>query len=844
MRRNRVCLCAVSCLALAPALHAPAEPPARTDLYGDPLPAGALARFGTIYLKADFNKLAFREDGREFYSWKGSGLLRVHDAATGKVLRAFLLPAAGHSGFHFSARGRFLTAGVDRGVADPAAKALTVWETTTGKLRRRIEAPAGDAFDAWGAPLHDGRTLVTCELRSGAVRLWDIESGTNRLVRKASEAVYGIALSPDGKRLFVRTQDTFQCWATADGQELWQTPTAGGGYLVVAPDGRALLTREMVVGATLVRFLDPATGKPHPKLRHPPKALGWPQWGADSGTLLIPQWNAKVVQVWDLEAGKERSRLPWAYGAIAMSPTGDSLLGEGPGLQRWDLRTGKPLYPSTADRGNVTAVEDLVWSPDGKHLISVGRDGSIYFWDVETSRPIHVLRDADGARLAFTPDGNRLIVGTNDGTLLVCDPTSGKVLNRQKLENMPDLFWGLHGMKLCDRGRLLLNGGHKGLSVRAWSLGPGGVTGAWDTATGKRLWLRTAEGVEGLIGLSPDGRLGVDWNLSLREVQSGRFVGALGETDGRSKATNHKTEFSQDGGLIATHTSRLANAKDSDSWEDAGIEVWERATRRLVRVIPLKGWMLPFAPDGRRLATLGQGEVWVRDVARGRELLHLRAPGDVSYWHGTRLAFAPNGQTLALATEDGSILLWNVPARAPAALPVLGADEVRQAWKNLGDADPAKAFAAVADLADRPGQAVALLKERIHPVAPTPTEEVRRLVAALDDEDFQAREAADRKLAVLGPVARPVLREALGKRPSEEVRKRLERLLDEQRPPSEDVLRGQRAVRVLAWAGTTEARDFLGVLGSGDPAAPLTQEAAAALRQLGPRPSGGDPRRR
>jgi hypothetical protein len=77
-----------------------------------------------------------------------------------------------------------------------------------------------------------------------------------------------------------------------------------------------------------------------------------------------------------------------------------------------------------------------------------------------------------------------------------------------------------------------------------------------------------------------------------------------------------------------------------------------------------------------------------------------------------------------------------------------------------------------------------------------------------------------------------MLREALGQRPSAEARRRLESLLDESRSPPADILRSHRAVRALEWAGTTEARDLLRVLASGDPAAPLTQEAKAAFHRL------------
>jgi WD40 repeat protein len=561
--------------------------------------------------------------------------------------------------------------------------------------------------------------------------------------------------------------------------------------------------------------------------------------------LLIKQRDAEVVQVWDLETGKERGRFPCDYGCIAMSPDGNSLAGGHQGLQRWDLRTGKPLYPSTADCGHAEQAEDLACSPDGKFLVSADPDGSVYFWDMRTSRLIRVVRQVGCKRLAFTPDGTRLIAGTRDDTLLVCDPASGRVLDRPKLEGLQKHFAGMWGMDLClcEGGKLILNGSRIGLSVRAWSHGPGGETAAWDLKTGKRLWLRSVERTDGLTGISPDGRLGVAWDLSLREPESGRKVGSLGGKDWGDRVANHRTHFSPDGALIVTLANRLTDPNDYVSWDKGACEVWERATCRLVRRLPQAWWSLSFTPDGRRLVALDDSELLVWDVARGTELLHLRAPGDAAHWNGRRLTLAPSGRAAAMAAQDGSILLWEIPAVARPVPALLTADGLRRAWEGLGSADPGRAFVAVADLADRPGQGMTLLKDRVRPVAVRSEEQVRRLVAAFDDDAFDAREAAERDLAALGPRVWPTLREALGKRPSAEARTRLERLLDEKRPLSEDELRGQRAVRVLEWAADAQARDLLKTLASGDPAAPLTLEANAALRRLERRPAESPPAR-
>jgi hypothetical protein len=155
----------------------------------------------------------------------------------------------------------------------------------------------------------------------------------------------------------------------------------------------------------------------------------------------------------------------------------------------------------------------------------------------------------------------------------------------------------------------------------------------------------------------------------------------------------------------------------------------------------------------------------------------------------------------------------------------------------------AKAYVAVGDLADRPNQGVALLKKHLRPVAPIPADHVRRLIAVLNDEKFTSRQTAERMLAALGPQVWPTLREALAQGTSLEARRRLERLLSVKPQLSGDDLRRHRALRALEMAGTTQARDLLAALASGDPAAPLTQEAKGLLDRTGRRLPAEDARR-
>jgi hypothetical protein len=108
------------------------------------------------------------------------------------------------------------------------------------------------------------------------------------------------------------------------------------------------------------------------------------------------------------------------------------------------------------------------------------------------------------------------------------------------------------------------------------------------------------------------------------------------------------------------------------------------------------------------------------------------------------------------------------------------------------------------------------------------------LIRLLNGDRFAVREAARRSLEELGEQADGALHAALEGKPPLEVRRRVQALLQERRarpyPPGE--LQRLRAVQVLEWIGSAEARRLLERLAAGTAAVSHVREARAALRRL------------
>jgi len=201
-----------------------------------------------------------------------------------------------------------------------------------------------------------------------------------------------------------------------------------------------------------------------------------------------------------------------------------------------------------------------------------------------------------------------------------------------------------------------------------------------------------------------------------------------------------------------------------------------------------------------------------------------------------QVAISPDGKKVAAVLDDGSVTCFPLdppPQDKPA--PAIDDKAFGRLWADLAGEDGEQAYSAVRTMSQAADAAPSFLGKRLRPAR-----SLSQMIADLDADDFDRREAASKQLAAAGAGVAPALRKALEEKPSAEARARIEKLLnagDNWIVTDPDTLRALRAIWVLQKIGTPEARAVLEDLAKGAPEVRQTQEAKAALDFLDKHPA-------
>jgi WD40 repeat protein len=290
-------------------------------------------------------------------------------------------------------------------VLDNPGMSVTIWDPAIGRAVQRLRGHTDVARRVAFAA--DGRRLVSGG-EGGWVIVWDTVAGKAIANWRGHDGpVEGLALSPDGK--WVASSPGPKGVAVAGGVEFKMTPGE-------------------------VKVWDAATGAARFTLSGSPIGLAF----SPDGRLLAANCG-NWIQLWDAVTGAERGRLVGrqVFGTqrLVFSPDGKTLLAAGYGnepIHLWDVDTGAVRCSLV---GHLTArFGGAAFSPDGR-LVATGVGHEVKLWDATTGREVFALLLPDlepfrskgigwpdgVATLAFSPDGRKLQAVIRDGVCIAWD---------------------------------------------------------------------------------------------------------------------------------------------------------------------------------------------------------------------------------------------------------------------------------------------------------------------------------------------------------------------------------------------------------------------------------------
>jgi WD40 repeat protein len=251
--------------------------------------------------KANINfGVRFSPDGLYLLSGDYSGIARLWDLASGKVVREFVHPAGMDIyDVAFSPDGKkILTGGPD---LDRKIPVVQVWNAQTGDLIFSLNLPAHDdpIFRVAFSP--DGRTMLTAHGVPPMVKLWDANTGDLLIELKDHTGwVTSAEFSPDGKNVVSSSLDkTARLWDVKTGQEIRQFigHTDGVWKVAFSPDGKTIATASADGTA---RLWDVQTGRELRRFVGHTAALENVIFSPDS-KFIVTAGDDGMVRYWDVD---------------------------------------------------------------------------------------------------------------------------------------------------------------------------------------------------------------------------------------------------------------------------------------------------------------------------------------------------------------------------------------------------------------------------------------------------------------------------------------------------------------------------------------------------------------
>lgn len=319
---------------------------------------------------------------------------------------------------------------------------IRVWRLANGREVASPNAPlAGGPFfeltsetdSLWSATFSpDQHGLLT--VAGNDVRLWNLNTGEERMSFNPHGAVASVEFSPNGEKLLTAGWDhTARIWNLKTGlaeQKLLGQHNDDINHAVFSPDGRKVLTASDDTTAVLWNL---QSGQPELTLRGHGKRVNSAAFSRN-GRWILTASDDRTARIWDAKSGEECLVIrghDWAVQSAEFSRDAKRVItaSDDNTARIWQLTRSEKTDGTTrwnaeqqwVLKGHSAAVVAGGFSPDGRRVITGSRDDTALIWDAETGKELLTLRshtqDVTSAR--FSDDGRHVLTGSRDGTAVL-----------------------------------------------------------------------------------------------------------------------------------------------------------------------------------------------------------------------------------------------------------------------------------------------------------------------------------------------------------------------------------------------------------------------------------------
>lgn len=339
----------------------------------------------------------------------------------------------------------------------------------------------------------------------------------------------------------------------------------------------------------------------------------------------------KTTRMWNLDSGKQIGE-PLVEGfvnSVVYSPDGKCIVsGDDDGLVKiWDWEMRKCLMTFT---GHTREVTYAIFSPDGKHVVSSSGDATIRLWSVDTGlcKALMVGHSSSVSSVNFSNDGEKIVSASWDRSVKLWNANTGTYI---KTIGMHDDYVTSASFS-PDDSKIVSTSTDNSIKI-------------WDVENAKCLQKIEPHANEIFIATYCPNKERI---LSAYDGVARQLV--LNSEDCLQTLVVHEN------GVTCIAKSPDGSCFASSS-VDSTIIVWDAVTLKRKLVMKSEGYVnkIVYSPDGKYIAAGLHERINIWDANTGKCVNSFRpCAGDV-----TSLAYSKDGRYLISAFDNGYINIWS-----------------------------------------------------------------------------------------------------------------------------------------------------------------------------------------